>query len=136
MNSEARDAVLAALASFAQAKAAMEETFRVRSAAEVVSAVLRGRMPREGHCLNGLEYFVHGIGYTVVTASGGQVHFDSGDEVSTDVFSVHDIRAFLETSGYEYVPTIEDVRDALSQLELLGKVRRYGRRFAILRIDS
>ena len=96
MNSTVRDRVTAALASFAEAKAAIESPFDVMSAAEIVSAVLQGRMPREGRCVNGLEYFVHGVGYTIMIDSGGQVHFDGGDGGIGDVFSAYDIQEFLK----------------------------------------
>jgi hypothetical protein len=92
-------------------------------------------MPREGHLANGSGYFVHGVGYTVVTESGGEVHLDAGDNGAEDVFSVHDIHAFLETSGCDNVPTIETIRDSLNQLEAAGKILREGRRFSILQID-
>ncbi len=94
MNDEARGAVVDALALFLQAKKDIELTFSVGSAAEIVSAVLKGRKAREGRTLSGREYFVHGIGYTVVMPSGGNVHFDSGDRGEGDVFSVHDVRFF------------------------------------------
>lgn len=131
MKKEAKGAVVDALALFLQAKKDIELTFSVESAAEIVSAVLKGRKAREGRTLNGLEYFVHGIGYTVVMPSGGNVHFDSGDRGEGDVFSAHDIQLFLETSGHVPVPAIEEVKSTLSDLHSSGMLLRFGNRFGV-----
>jgi hypothetical protein len=119
------------LASFVQAKQDIERTFAVASAADVVSAVLKGRKAREGRTLNGLEYFVHGIGYTVVVQSGGQVHFDSGDTGHGDVFSAHDVLLFMETSGDIQLPAVAAVKSALNDLSSEGALMRFGNRYSV-----
>lgn len=129
MQSEVRQAVLAALNSFLQAKAAIERTFAAGSAPEIVAAVLQGRMPRQGRCDNGLEYFVHGVGYTVVTDSGGPVHID-GTEAG-DVVSVYDLRAFFESAEIDHVPNVEDIRIACNELRSEGILHEVGRRYSI-----
>ncbi len=131
MTDDTREAVTDALASFAQAKRDIELTFSVGSAADIVSAVLKGRKAREGSTLSGLEYFVHGIGYTVVVPSGGQVHFDSGGHGEGDVFSAYDIQLFLETSGRAQLPTIEGIRTILNDLHSNRMITRFGNRFGI-----
>jgi hypothetical protein len=131
VNDEARGAVVDALALFLQAKRDLELTFSAGSASEIVSAVLKGQKTREGHTLNGLEYFVHGIGYTVVMSSGGNIHFDSGDRGEGDVFSAHDIQFFLETSGRNPVPAIDEIKSVLNDLNSSGILSRYGNRFGV-----
>jgi hypothetical protein len=128
---ETREAVAGALAVFAQAKQDIELTFSAGSAADIVSAVLKGRQDRQGRTLNGLEYFVHGIGYTVVVPAGGQVHVDSGDPGEGDVFSAYDIRLFLESSGHAPLPTIDDIRLVLNGLHSKGALMRFRNRFGI-----
>jgi hypothetical protein len=131
MVNDIREAVVGALAAFVLAKSAIELTFDATSATEIVSAVLKGQKAREGRCVNGLEYFVHGIGYTVVTPSGGQVHYDSGDAGEGDVFSANDIRFFLETSQHMPVPAIDDIKRILNDLRSSGIVLQFRNRFGI-----
>jgi hypothetical protein len=83
------------LVSFAQARAAIKATFGVGSAPEIVAAVLHGERSRNGVCNNGWEYYVHGVGYTVVLPSGGQVHLDGSEQ--GDFFTAYDVSFFLET---------------------------------------
>jgi hypothetical protein len=128
---ETREAVTGALVSFVQAKLDIELTFAVASAADIVSAVLKGRKACEGRTLNGLEYFVHGIGYTVVVSSEGHVHFDSGDPGEGDVFSAYDILLFMETSGHLPLPAIEGVKSVLNDLSSEGALMRFRNRFGI-----
>ncbi|MDG4770308.1 hypothetical protein [Solwaraspora sp. WMMD792] len=128
---EVREAVVRVLASFVQAKQEIERTFAVASAADIVSAVLRGRNAREGRTLSGLEYFVHGIGYTVVVQSGGQAHFDSGDTGQGDVFSAHDVLLFMETSGHMQLPAVSAVKSVLNDLSSEGALMRFGNRYGV-----
>ncbi|MEV8636329.1 hypothetical protein AB0395_32215 [Streptosporangium sp. NPDC051023] len=124
MATQGRDVIEAALASFAEAKAAIEETFGVVGAPEIVNAVLAGSRPRQGRCTNGLEYFVHGIGYTVVFPDDAQVHID-GDESGDDVFSLYDMLFFLENSG-KTSPSAREVQDLLDELVASDQLRRAG----------
>jgi hypothetical protein len=126
------DLVLATLASFREAKVAIGTSFSADSAAEIVSAVVNGKMPRRGRCSNGLEYFVHGVGYTVITEAGGQAHIDSCG-ADGDCFSVYDVRFFMETAGFETVPDIADIRSACQRLATSGVVRQLDpNRFSIV----
>lgn len=84
-----------ALRCFVQASAAVKATFHADSASGIVAAVLQGERARNGVCDNGWEYFVHGVGYTVVVPSGGQVHFDGS--VQGDFFTAYDMSFFSET---------------------------------------
>jgi hypothetical protein len=84
------------LESFTKASAAIRATFSADSAPQIVAAVLKGEMPRNGTCINGWDYYVHGVGFTVVLPSGGQVHFDGS--AYGDFFTIHDVTFFLETS--------------------------------------
>lgn len=128
---ETREAVTDVLASFVQAKQDIERTFGLASAADLVAAVLKGRKARVGRTLDGLEYFVHGIGYTVVVPSGGQAHFDSGDHGEGDVFSAYDILLFMETSGHVPLPPVDGVKAVLNDLSSEGKLMRFGNRYGI-----
>jgi hypothetical protein len=103
-----------------EARAAMEATFGVTGAPAIVSAVLKGVRPRTGRCLNGLEYFVHGIGYTVVFPSGGQAHIDGGP--TGDIFSVYDLSFFLETLDDDPVPSSEALTVELDALVSAGEL--------------
>lgn len=113
--------VHAALASFVEARAALEETFGVAGAPSIVQEVLSGHQPREGRCRNGLEYFVHGIGYTVVLADGCPAHIDGSDH--GDVFTAYDVRSFL-SECIEEPPPVEIVNAELGELETAGALRR------------
>ncbi|GAB3900338.1 DUF6896 domain-containing protein [Kibdelosporangium lantanae] len=126
MSPKLRDAVEIALLSFAAGKASIEETFGVRGANQVVRAVLTGSRPRRGRCLDGREYFIHGIGYTVVFFDDGQVHID-GDVDDNDVFSSYDVSFFLKTSGIETVSDRE-IRPLLDDLVDSGRLRINQRR--------
>lgn len=127
----AREAVMDALASFVQAKRDIELTFAAGSTEEIVSAVLKGRKAREGRTLGRLDYFVHGVGYTVVVPSGGQVHFDAGELGQGDVFSAYDIKVFLETSGNASQPDVESIKQVLMDLHSAEMLVRFGSRFGI-----
>jgi hypothetical protein len=124
VNSEDLEQVLE---SFSQAYAAILDTFRADSAPQIVSAVLKGEMPRNGSCINGWAYYVHGIGFTVVLPSGGQVHFDGSEQ--GDFFTVYDISFFLETAeGLDDVDQSEIIKwcNAMCErkaLRCLGGVR-------------
>jgi hypothetical protein len=124
MATQGGDVIEAALASFAEAKAAIEETFCVVGAPEIVSAVLAGSRPRQGLCAGGLEYFVHGIGYTVVFPDGGQIHID-GDASGDDVFSCYDMSFFLESSSKASL-SAREIQDLLDELVGSDRLRRAG----------
>jgi len=91
--------VSSALDAFRMARSQMEDAFHADSTSAIISAVNRGEKPRRGKLPDGLEYFVHGIGYTVSLPSGGEIHIDSAP--GGDSFSVYDIQQFVETSGEE-----------------------------------
>ncbi|MEU9122471.1 hypothetical protein AB0C96_21860 [Streptomyces sp. NPDC048506] len=82
---------------FREAKKAIEETFNASSAPEIVAAVLRHDLPRDGVCANGFSYSVHGIGYTVTLPDGGQVHLDGSRD--GDFFKVYGLAFYLESSS-------------------------------------
>lgn len=119
-------AVQTVLVAFKAAKEAIETTFGVAGAPAVVGLVLKGFKPREGVCLNGLEYSVHGIGYTVVFPDEGQAHIDGS--VDGDLFSVHDVSFFLESSGVDPVPDIEVLEVELEKLLRSGSLHKAGAR--------
>jgi len=102
-----------ALDAYRMARSQMEHDFNAESTSTIISQVNRGEKPREGTLSNGLEYFVHGIGYTVTLPSGGQVHIDSAPE--GDSFSVYDLQLFIETSGEEPVPGISAIADTCNE---------------------
>lgn len=83
-----------AVAAFRAAKAAIHATFGGTDATAIVRSVRQGDRPRNGHCANGWEYFVHGIGYTVVLPGGRQAHIDASKD--GDVFTRYDIAFFAE----------------------------------------
>jgi uncharacterized protein DUF6896 len=84
-----------ALSSFVEAKAAMEGAFGTRGAAAVVRSVITRTQPRSGWLPDGREYFVHGIGYTVVLSDESPAHIDA-DESGQDIFSSYDMMYFLQ----------------------------------------
>jgi hypothetical protein len=93
-----------ALDAYRMARSEMEGAFNTNSTTSIISAVNRGERSRQGALSNDLEYFVHGIGYTVTLPSGGQVHIDSAPD--GDSFSVYDIQQYIETSGEGRAPDI------------------------------
>lgn len=105
---------------FAEAKGAIEATFAAQSAPEIVRSVLRGDQPREGVCLNGLEYLVHGVGYTVVLPSEGHVHFDGSAE--GDFFTQDDVALFLTTAELCDSPDPSEVAGHLDALCIEGSL--------------
>jgi hypothetical protein len=114
--------VRSAVEAFYQARAVMMEDFGAHRASEVVSAVLNGSKPRQGSCVNGWGYFVHGVGYTVVLPYEAQLHIDAGD--NADVISVFDLRFYLEGVGCGAVElaVIREQCDALVSEGLLGEI--------------
>jgi hypothetical protein len=126
--------VRSAVDAFYQARAVMADGFSVQSASAVVSAVLDGSKPRKGKCVNGWDYFVHGVGYTVVLPSEAQLHIDAGK--STDVISLYDIRFYLESLGCD-VPELADLRgqcEALVREGVLGALD--GTKYELLALNS
>jgi hypothetical protein len=122
MTIQENNLIRAALASYMEAKAAMEVTFGVTGAPAVVAAVVQGSRPRSGLCTNGFEYFVHGIGYTVIHSNGGQIHIDGS--ANGDTFSTYDMSFFIETSTNSKTPSLGDVESELDTLATEGAIRR------------
>ncbi|MGW0520429.1 DUF6896 domain-containing protein [Crossiella sp. NPDC003009] len=118
------DQVERALAEFCAARSAIMETFAASVAPEIVSKVIDGEMAREGKCRNGLAYRVHGIGYTVTSASGGEIHFDGSDY--GDFFTEYDVSFFMETSSSLRSMETSSVRAALELLCERGDIREVG----------
>lgn len=117
------------IADFSSETAAIETTFGLDSASEIVSAVLRGCGSRNGNCDNGWEYFVHGFGYTVVLPTGGQVHFDGSNE--GDFFTKYDLAFFLESDERFKDPDDPAVGKMIADMCARRKIRclpdgRYG----------
>jgi proline racemase len=107
------DLVSRALDAYQMARSEMEDAFNTNSTTAIVSAVNRGEKARQGALSNDLEYFVHGIGYTVTLPSGGQVHIDSAP--GGDSFSVYDIQQFIETSGEGRAPDISVIANVCEE---------------------
>lgn len=117
---------------FSEARSKIEATFGRQSSEGIVSAVLRGEKPREGVVATGEEYFVHGIGYTVVLQNGGQVHLDSWE--GGDILSIYDIQRFLVTSQADPVPDIDNITSACEDMCLEGLlVKAEGRKYLLPR---
>lgn len=117
-----REMVEHALASFEEARRVIERTFGASSASDIVAKVLRGEMPRNGLCDNGLEYMVHGVGYTVVLTSGAQVHIDSGGD--SDCFTLYDLRFYLQDAETGNAPSVADLAEVCEVLSRAGRLRR------------
>ena len=109
----------------------MYRTFGARSAADVVSAVVEGRMPREGENVDGSKYYVHGVGYTVILRGEGEVHLDGGS--GDDVFSVYDVLNYFESLNLSGMPTLGEIRAALDNMAAAGLVEVVNNRFVLLR---
>lgn len=122
MEQTAQQLVQASIAAFAEAKAAMEVEFGLVGAPVIVRSVLKGAVPRHGKLRGGSEYFVHGIGYTVVYSGGGQAHID-GSQLG-DLFSVYDLSFYMETSGIDPVPDIEELVAVLEGMTESGELRK------------
>jgi hypothetical protein len=113
-----------AIGGFSAASAAIKVTFNAESAPEIVSAVLKGRKPRNGVCDNGWEYYVHGVGFTVVLPSGGQAHFDGSKQ--GDFFTAHDIAFFLETAeGFDEI-SLQAIQSSCETMCERGIIRCLG----------
>ena len=123
MEQAARQLVQASIAAFASAKAAMEAQFGLVGAPAIVRSVLKGMVPRQGKLRDGSEYFVHGIGYTVVFSDEGQAHID---EDLGDLFSVYDLSLHMQTSGVGPVPGIEELEAVLEVMTESGNLRKGG----------
>jgi hypothetical protein len=102
------------------ARSKMEGAFAASSASAIVSEVNRGERARQGKLPDGLEYFVHGIGYTVTLPAGGQVHIDSSPD--GDSLSIYDIQHFMETSGEENVPGLTAITDVCDEKVRSGEL--------------
>lgn len=100
--------------SFTQARDAIMSTFQATSCPEIVTAVLKEEMPRNGTCLNGWEYNVHGVGFTVTLPSEAQVHFDGSNQ--GDYFTDYDIQFFIETSEMLNEVSLPEVVESLNNL--------------------
>jgi hypothetical protein len=124
MEQAARRIVQASIASFVSAKEAMEAEFGLVGAPAIVHSVLKGTVPRQGKLRGGSEYFVHGIGYTVVFSDEGQAHIDGSD--LGDLFSVYDLSFYMETSGVGPVSGIEELEAVLDGMVESGELRKAG----------
>ncbi|MFC8850353.1 MULTISPECIES: DUF6896 domain-containing protein [unclassified Micromonospora] len=123
------DAVVAEVSSaidgLLHARRLVAEAFGVSSASSLVRRVLDGEVPRQGHFLNGLEYFVHGVGYTVVYDSGAQAHLDACDGDGGDCFTVYDVRGFLRDTC-DQVPSLESIREVCNEWVARGQLSMSG----------
>ncbi len=116
------ETVRAVLESYRWARQAMTISTGCPDARAVVRRVLDRDLPRQGTLDNGLEYDVHGIGYSVVMPSEAQVLIDAGDVA--DVFSAYDIEMYLDFAEDGLLPklSIEQVVAALTELSAEGAV--------------
>ncbi|MGY0234419.1 DUF6896 domain-containing protein [Longispora urticae] len=120
-----------ALDSFRKAREHIFEAFGKPSASELVSAVLAGEIPRRGKLPNGLEYFVHGIGYTVVLGTGSHVHVDASE--MGDSFSVYDIDFFFKSDDAEIIaPELLTITEICDRLVIGGTLGKVGERHYVL----
>jgi hypothetical protein len=131
MPDDLEQVVTPALDGFRVGKRAMEQHFGVSSTSGIVEAVLQGGMPRQGQTGDGLEYFVHGVGYTVTLPDGGEVHIDA-ERSGGDCFKVYDVCQYLETSGRIETCDIEQVRAVLAQQVAGGELRTAGQGYYVL----
>jgi hypothetical protein len=122
MDTSPLQVVQTVIESFRVARAKMNAASGGADATAAVLAVRQGLIPREGVLDDGLEYFVHGVGYTVVMPSEAQAHIDAGS--AGDMFTNHDIRTYLRTAEDGQLPvlTIEEIRDATDKLSSDGKL--------------
>ncbi|NIL58212.1 DUF6896 domain-containing protein [Salinispora arenicola] len=107
------------------ARRLVADVFGVSSASSLVRRVLDGEIHRQGHFPNGLEYFVHGVGYTVVFDNGAQAHLDACDGDGGDCFTVYDARGFLQDTS-ERVPSLESVREVCDEWVARGQLGMSG----------
>src|SRR3984893_9296948 len=124
MEQAARRLVQASIASFVSAKEAMEAEFGLVGAPAIVQSVLKGAVPRQGKLRGGAEYFGDGNGYTVVFSDEGQAHVD-GSNLGA-LFSVYDLSFYMETSGVDPVPSIEELEAVLDDMAESGELRKAG----------
>src|SRR5690606_35580889 len=103
-------------------RSAISQTFGVTSVPDIVQSVLSGEMPRQGFCSNGWSYFVHGVGFTVVTPEEGQIHMDGSPE--GDCFSIYDMALFLETAEMVEQVDAAEVEKQCARLAELGEIIR------------
>jgi hypothetical protein len=115
-------AVAEAIDAFAEARRQIGETFGTSTAAEVVTAVLRGGKARNGRCRDGSEYLVHGTGYSVVLPGGAQAHIDAHGDRS-DRFTAWDIRMYLDDLIDGDVP-LDAVAEVCASYVRSGVLRR------------
>ncbi|TNM32242.1 DUF6896 domain-containing protein [Streptomyces sedi] len=99
----AHEAVDRALSAFREGRRAMARRGGVASVEGIVGAVLRGALPRAGRTGEGWEYQVHGIGYTVTLADGGDVHLDAAPGGGA-CFRAFDVRQYLESASDAAAP--------------------------------
>jgi hypothetical protein len=117
---------------FRESRSRIEATFGKESAKDIVLAVVQGEKAREGVIATGEEYFIHGVGYTVVLPNAGQVHVDSSR--NGDILSVYDIQQFFTTSLMEEAPDIEKITIACEELCLEGLLAKAeGRKYLLPR---
>ncbi|RMI45548.1 DUF6896 domain-containing protein [Streptomyces triticirhizae] len=110
-----------ALNAFRAGREAMARHFGAASAAHFLRAVLDGARPREGTTSEGLEYFVHGVGYTITLADGGEVHLDA-ERSGGECFKAYDICLYLETAGHVACPDAAPVRAELRRRAQRGEL--------------
>jgi hypothetical protein len=124
------EVVSAAIRDFLRGRASMNRAFDASGASDIVAAVLQSRMPREGVTPDGWQYFVHGVGYTVTSPDGAEVHIDAGRE--GDVISAYDVRNYLQSVNVLPLPEISAIRSMLDRLVddglLMVRENRYSMR--------
>lgn len=113
-----RQAVRHAVSEFTAAKAAMHESFGIDNAGDIAAAARQGGMPAKGMCANDLEYFTHGIGYTVVHPNSAQVHIDAGS--TGDVFTAHDLEFYLADAYPQLDYDVAAIKEECYQLLTQG----------------
>ncbi|MGC4810921.1 DUF6896 domain-containing protein [Micromonospora sp. DT228] len=107
---------------FFEARRIISRCLGVASAAELVAAVLNGSVPRNGHCQDGVEYMVHGVGYTVTFSNDAQAHIDASG-AQRDCFKLYDLRFYLDEITDD-IPSLEALSTACDGYAQKGALRR------------
>lgn len=104
----------AVIDSFTEARNSIMSTFRATSCPDIVTAARKREIPRNGTCLNGWEYSIHGVGFTVTLPPKGQAHFDGSNQ--GDYFTDYDVQFFIETSELLNEAGLAEVVESLNNL--------------------
>ena len=107
------------------ARRLVADAFGVTSASGLVRRVRDGEIPRHGRLPNGMEYLVHGIGYTVVYNDGRGAHLDACDGGAGDCFKAYDVRQILQDICVQ-VPSLELIRQVCDDWVARGRLGTSG----------